>query len=295
MPTSAPTPIRRTDDVDRPLLNRLSPEWFRSNMLLAGWLAGEKDHAEAAIMLADGVAGGLQIELAGIAPEALDRWTEPLVGEAAAEARRCGARHLDAFVTSAASRWHATRLEALGFEIYETFDEYEVEIPWLVERIVTVREKIDRAISSRIDARVEEIQARHLDAVATAWSAWIGGPVDRGIQNLRNRFHQSAPDSASRRLQLVATLDGRVIGFASGHLKDDNVLKIEAEAVHPRHRLDPFFSELTLRLYRTALDLGASIARFEAGSRQPNTVNFVRRWKVTSIDSQKHLRLALDR
>lgn len=295
MSTSASTPIRRTDDADRPLLNRLSPEWFRSNMLVAGWLAGDDDRAEAAIMLADGVAGGLQVELAGVAPEALDRWTEPLLEQAAVEARRCGAHHLDALVMSAASRFHASRLEALGFETYEIFGEYEVEIPWLIELIVTAREKIDRAISSRIDARIEEIEARHLDTVAAAWSAWIGGQVDRSIQNLRNRFHQSKPDSASRRLQLVATLDDGVIGFASGHLEDGNVLKIEAEAVHPRHRLDPFFSELTLRLYRTAMDLGASTARFDAGSRQPNTMNFVRRWKVTPSGSQKHLRLALDR
>ena len=148
MSPSTTDSIRRTGDADRPLLSRLSPEWFRTNMAMAGWLAGEEDRAEAAIMLADGVAGGLQVELAGISSEALDRWTGPLLEQAAAEARRLGAGHLDAFVSSLASRFHAERLEALGFRVFETFDEYEVEIPWLIERIVTVRERIDRAISS---------------------------------------------------------------------------------------------------------------------------------------------------
>ena len=187
----------------------------------------------------------------------------------------------------------AIRLEPLGFEVFETFNTYEVEIPWLIERIVTVRARIDRAISSRIDARIEQVDAQHLDAVAAAWSAWIGGPVDRGIWNLRHRFHQAGTDSAYRRLQLVATLDDAVIGFASGHLEDGNVLKIEAEAVHPRYRLDPFFSDLTLKLYRTAIELGASTARFEAGSRQPNTVTFAKRWNVEAVGSTKHLRLDL--
>lgn len=285
--------IRRAGDSDRPLLSRLSPEWFRSNLPCAAWLAGVNGRAEAAVMLAVGSEAGLQLELAGTSPETIDRWAADLVETASHDARRHGFGHLDALIHSLASRVHAERLENLGFSVHETFDQYEVRIDWLVERVLEVRAQIDRAITSRIEARIEQVEAAHLDAVASAWSAWIGGHVDRSIQNLRARFHAATPDSPSRRLQLVASEEGAVIGFAAGHIDAEGIFKIDAEAVHPRYRLDPFFSDLTLQFYRTAIELGASMARFEAGSRQPNTINFARRWKVAPIGSQKHLRLPL--
>ena len=293
MPLPSTSPVRRAGEADRPLLSRLAQEWFRTNIPVAGWLAGSGERAEAGVMLAETGSSTLHVELAGVSTEALDRWTTPLLEAATTEARRCGARNLDAWVTSLASRAHGDRLEGFGFEVFETFDEYEVELGWLIERIRKVREMIDRGITSRVDARIEEVDAHHLDAVAAAWSAWIGGPVDRGIQSLRQRFHQARPGSPDRRLRLVAIQDDTVVGFAAGHLEDPSILKIEAEAVHPTFRLDPFFSDLTRRFYETASELGATSARFEAGSRQPNTVAFTRRWKVAAIRSQRHFRLDL--
>ena len=205
MPIPSTSPVRRAGEADRPLLSRLAQEWFRTNIPVAGWLAGSGDRAEAAVMLAETGSSTLHVELAGVSAEALDRWTASLLEAATTEARRCGARNLDAWVTSVASREHGERLEDVGFEVFETFDEYEVDLEWLIERIRKVREMIDRG------ARIEEVDAHHLDAVAAAWSAWIGGPVDRGIQSLRHRFHQARPGSPDRRLRLVAIQDDTVV------------------------------------------------------------------------------------
>ena len=147
-------------------------------------------------------------------------------------------------------------------------------------------------VSSRVQPDILEVDARHLDAMAAAWASWIGGDSSRSIDRLRRRFHRS-PDPTLRRLQLVAVSEDRVVGFASGRLTSPTELHIDAEAVDPAHRLDPFFLSLKTRFYENAVDLGAEQVTFSAGRRQPDTRTLARRHGVEPVRSRPHLRLPL--
>ena len=295
MDASAPTGILRAAEGDRPHLASLSPNWFRRHVVDRAWLAVSDRRIEAAAMLAPEGRTGTHLELAAVSDDATTRWLGPLLDTAIAEAEAMGIEHLDTTPRSEASTRHADRLLEAGFALHETFDHYEVELAAILEPTRALRDRMKGRVASRVRPDIVEIEARHLDPVAAAWAAWIGGNPTRSIDRMRRRFERSAVGSPIRRLQLVAVADDRVVGFACGNLASPTVLRIDAEAVAPAHRLDPFFMSLKTRFYENAAELGAERATFSAGRRQPDTRTLANRYGVEPARSRPRFRLDLPR
>jgi len=295
MDASAPTGILRAAEGDRPHLASLSPNWFRRHVVDQAWLAVSDRRIEAAAMLAPEGRTGTHLELAAVSDDASARWLGPLLDTAIAEAEAMGIEHLDTTARSEASTRHADRLLEAGFALHETFDHYDVELAAILEPTRALRDHMKGRVASRVRPDIVEIEARHLDPVAAAWAAWIGGHPTRSIDRMRRRFERSAAGSPLRRLQLVAVADDQVVGFACGNLASPTVLRIDAEAVAPAHRLDPFFMSLKTRFYENAAELGAERATFSAGRRQPDTRTLASRFGVEPARSRPRFRLDLAR
>ena len=295
MDASAPTGILRAAEGDRPHLASLSPNWFRRHVVDQAWLAVSDRRIEAAAMLAPEGRTGTHLELAAVSDDASARWLGPLLDTAIAEAEAMGIEHLDTTARSEASTRHADRLLEAGFALHETFDHYDVALAAILEPTRALRDRMKGRVASRVRPDIVEIEARHLDPVAAAWAAWIGGHPTRSIDRMRRRFERSAAGSPIRRLQLVAVADDQVVGFACGNLASPTVLRIDAEAVAPAHRLDPFFMSLKTRFYENAAELGAERATFSAGRRQPDPRTLASRFGVEPARSRPRFRLDLAR
>ncbi|MDG1359287.1 MAG: hypothetical protein P8J88_13795 [Phycisphaerales bacterium] len=288
-----PTGIVRAAEGDRPRLASLSPKWFDRHVLDQAWMAVSEGRVEAAAMLASRGRTGISLELAAVSDEAGARWGRSLIGVAVSEAEAWGGDFLETEPGSQASSCHAPGLEEAGFSIHETVDDFNIELAALLGPTRALRDRMKGLVASRIRPEIIEVDARHIDAVATAWSLWIGGNVGRSIERMRSRFNASSAADPLRRLQLVAVADDAVVGFACGHLASPTVLHIDAEAVDPAHRLDPFFMTLKTRFYENAAEAGAERATFTAGSGQPDTRTLARRFGVEPVRSRPRFRLDL--
>ncbi|MBC02456.1 MAG: hypothetical protein CMJ34_04000 [Phycisphaerae bacterium] len=290
MAATKPPDIVEATETDRSTLARLSPAWFNRHEADLSWCAVEDGQVIAAVMLDFGANGIVHIELNGTDDATVNTVGPDLLNKAAETARRSGAASLDAYTDTVAASRHQDLLESNGFEIHETFDLYSAPREVLQQALDRILERTRGRIKSRFDVEILQIEAQHIDAVAEANSAWIGGSANRGIFEFRRRFHARREDDPERTLQLVAVHEGMVVGFCCTLIVRPGVLKIDGEGIHPRFRLDPLQSRLTATMYERAEAAGIHTITFEAGSRQPNTVSMARRNKVDSVDQRVHLR-----
>lgn len=282
--------IAEAGEADRPVLCRLSPRWFRDHQPTKSWCAVEDGEIVAAAMLEVGSDGVASMEFHGCDETAISSAVDPLLERVLETARGCRARVLDANVDSLAALRHADLLQARGFEVYETFDLFEAPRTVLQEKLAKIQGRMNDRLKSRFVGEIVEIEEIHVDAVAAANAAWIGGSVHRGILDLRARFHSRKPNDPERGLQLVATQEQAVVAFCCTRIVEPGVLKIDGEAVHPRFRLDPLHGRLASIIYERAEAAGIHTIRFEAGSRQPNTRAMVLRNRIESLHQRVHLR-----
>lgn len=293
MPTDPDIGIARCSDVDRPMLSRLCPTWFRSHQPTTSWAAVRDGEVLGAILLQYLDGGRVSFELNAASEDEIEACASLLLDHAAEEARTSGATMLDADVDSLASNRHEALLLRKGFVVHETFDTFTAPRVQLEERLARIVERTKGRIKSRIDAEIVEMEEKHLDAVAVAMAAWIGGSASRGIFQIRQQFHQRGRTDPQRRLQLVAIHENRVVGFSCTSISSPGVLKIDGEGTDPRYRLDPMQTMLTLAMYERAREAGIETITFEAGSRQPNTRAMATRNRIESIKQRRHLRLEL--
>jgi hypothetical protein len=286
--------IAEAGEADRPVLCRLSPRWFQHHLPTQSWCAIEGGEVIAAAMLEVLPDGTASMEFEGCDAAAVAAAGGPLVDQVLDAAQTCGAIILDADVDSTASLKHSELLRSRGFETHETFDTFEAPRSMLQDRLTKVRQRMGDRIKSRFQADIVEIEQIHLDTVAAAWSAWIGGSVNRGIFDMRRRFSSHKPNDPERGLQLVATHEQAVVGFCCTRIVEPGVLKIEGEGIDPRFRLDTLHGRLASTMYERAEAAGIHTIRFEAGSRQPNTRAMVRRNRINSLNQRLHLRRQLD-
>ncbi len=279
--------------LDRPALARLSPSWFKRHRVAEAWCAVADGEVVAAAMLSFGGEGVATFEFNGCDPETSARTGPGLIERVIDSSRSCGAKALDAEVNSIATARHESLLRSAGFEMYESFDRYEVERETIQGILAETRRRIGDRIKSRFDVRIERIEVVHLDAVAQAWGAWIGGSVNQRIFRMREGFHRRRKDDPEANLQLVAIHENTVVGFCCTRIIDSTVLEIDGEAVHPRFRLDPLQGDLSWAMYEEAERAGIDTIRFEAGSLQPNTMNMVRRNGIKSVERKLRLRRSL--
>lgn len=282
--------VAEAGEADRQALCRLSPRWFRDHQPTKSWCAVEDGEIVAAAMLGVGSDGVASMEFHGGDETMISSAVDPLLERVLETARDCRARVLDANVDSLAALRHAELLQARGFEVYETFDLFEAPRTVLQEKLAQIQARTSGRIKSRFDGEIVEIQEIHIDSVAAANAAWIGGSVHRGILDMRARFHSRKPDDPERGLQLVATQEQTVVAFCCTRIIEPGVLKIDGEAVDPRFRLDPLHGRLAASIYERAEAVGIHTIRFEAGSRQPNTRAMVRRNRIESLHQRVHLR-----
>ncbi|MAH66427.1 MAG: hypothetical protein CMJ27_08555 [Phycisphaerae bacterium] len=292
MPTTDHFDVVEAGSLDRPALARLCPKWFRNHRCDFGWCAVAEGEIFAAVMLDFAATGVVSLDLHGCDDTFSEAIGTALLDRAITAARTAGATALDAEVTSMAAVHHEAMLRTAGFETHESFDRYEVVRETIQAELETVRRRIRGRIKSRFDVRIEQVEAAHLDAISAAWAAWIGGSVNHRIFGMRSRFHRREGDPEAS-LQLVAIHENTVVGFCSTRIIDGTVLEVDGEAVHPGFRLDPLQGDLTWAMYERAERAGIETIRFEAGSRQPNTINMVRRNGIRSIGRMLHLRRAL--
>ena len=271
--------IAEAGEADRPVLCRLSPRWFQHHLPTKSWCAIEGGEVIAAAMLEVLPDGTASMEFDGCDAAAVAAAGGPLVDQVLDAVQTCGAIMLDADVDSTASLRHSELLRSRGFETHETFDTFEAPRTLLQDRLTKVRQRIGDRIKSRFQADIVEIEQIHLDTVAAAWSAWIGGSVNRGIFDMRRRFSSHKPNDPER-------------GCCT-RIVEPGVLKIEGEGIDPRFRLDTLHGRLASTMYERAAAAGIHTIRFEAGSRQPNTRVMVRRNRINSLNQRLHLRRQL--
>ena len=286
--------IHEATEADRSILGRLSPPWFSRHMPDVSWCAVEDGQVVAAIMIEFGSDGHVDLELNGTDETAIHAAGPELLSKAIESARRSGATSLDANTDTLASRKHLDFLLSQGFETHETFDLYTAPREVLAQALMAILERTRGRIKSRFEVEILQIEARHLDAVAEANSAWIGGSASRGIFDFRRRFYARKENDPERTLQLVAIHQGMVVGFSCTTIVEPGVLKIDGEGIHPLFRLDPLQSRLTATMYERAEAAGIHTITFEAGSRQPNTRSMAQRNKIDSTRKGIHLRMAID-
>lgn len=290
MPLTEHFEIIETGPLDRPALARLCPGWFRRHRADIAWCAVVDGEIVAAVMLDFSGGGVVSLDFNGCDEEIAGAAGPALLKRAVEIARDCGAAALDAEVTSVAAVQHESILRSAGFEVHETFDRYEVARATMQASLADARRRIGNRIKSRFQGRIEQVEAIHLDAIAAAWSAWIGGSVNHQIFQMRDRFHRRRVDDLEARLQLVAIHEDKVVGFCSTRIIEPGVLEVDGEAVHPGFRLDPLQGDLSWAMYERAEAAGIETIRFEAGMLQPNTINIVRRNGVRSIAEKLRLR-----
>ncbi|MDG1978043.1 MAG: hypothetical protein P8I44_05725 [Phycisphaerales bacterium] len=282
--------IVETGPLDRPALARLCPNWFRSHRVDIAWCAVADGEIVAAVMLDFSGEGVVNLDFNGCDEKVAGVVAPALLERAVEAARDCGAAALDAGVSSVAATRHESLLRSAGFDVHETFDRYEVARATMQASLADARRRIGNRIKSRFQGRIEQVEAIHLDAIAAAWSAWIGGSVNHQIFQMRDRFHRRRVDDPEARLQLVAINEAQVVGFCSTRIIEPGVLEVDGEAVHPGFRLDPLQGDLSWAMYERAEAAGIETIRFEAGVLQPNTINIVRRNGVRSIAQKRWLR-----
>lgn len=293
MEAPMPLEIHMANEADRPILARLAPGWFNRHDPDVSWCAVEDGQVVAAIMLDFNRDGMVNVEINGDTPETLEAVGPALLHKAIDSVRESGATHLDAHTDTIAALRHRDFLQTHGFEIHETFDLYTAPREVLQEALEKILERTRGRIKSRFEAEILQIDVQHLDAVAEANSAWIGGSANRGIFDFRQRFYARKENDLERTLQLVALHKGTVVGFCCTTIIEPGVLKIDGEGIHPRFRLDPLQSRLSGAMYERAEAAGIHTITFEAGSRQPNTRSMAKRNKIDSISKRVHLRMAI--
>ncbi|MDG2020856.1 MAG: hypothetical protein P8J59_02795 [Phycisphaerales bacterium] len=281
-------------EADRPLLSRLSPRWFKNHLPTASWCAVQRGELIAAAMLEVLPDGTASMEIHGCDESAIAACGGPLIDQVLDTARTCGALVVDADVDSTASLMHAELLRSRDFEIHETFDSFEAPRAMLQEALGKILNRMGDRIKSRFETEIVEIDQKHLDSVAAAWSAWIGGSINRGVFDMRRRFHARDSTDPERSLQLVATHENSVVGFCCTRIIEPGVLKIDGEGIHPRFRMDTLHARLASAMYERAEAADIHTIRFDAGSRQPNTRTMVRRNRIASLNQRLHLRRSFD-
>ena len=275
------------------MLSRLCPSWFRSHQPTTSWAAVRDGQVLGAILLQYLDEGRVSFDLNTVSEDTIEACATALLEHAAEEARTSGALMLDADVDSLAANRHEGLLLRSGFVVHETFDTFTAPRAQLEERLAQIVNRTKGRIKSRVDAEIVQMEEKHLDAVAIAMAAWIGGSVSRGIFQMRQQFHRRGKTDPQRRLQLVAIHEDRVVGFSCTSISSPGVLKIDGEGTDPRYRLDPMQTTLTLAMYERAREAGIETITFEAGSRQPNTRAMASRNRIESIKQRRHLRLVL--
>lgn len=294
MAATKPLDIILANEADRSSLGRLTSTWFNRHRSNASWCAVEEGQVVAAILLDFGSDGVVNLELNATDQDVLADVGPKLLEKAEEAVRRSGASRLDANTDTTAASRHRHFLEAHGFEVHETFDLFSAPREVLQEALDRILERTQGRIKSRFKAEIHQIDTQHIDAVAEANSAWIGGSANRGIFDFRQRFFSRKENDPERTLQLVAVHEGKVVGFCCTSIVKPGVLKIDGEGIHPRFRLDPLQSSLSARMYERARAAGIHTITFEAGSRQPNTRSVVQRNRIESIHQRVHLRKVLD-
>ena len=295
MEATKPLDIHMANEADRPILGRLSPSWFHRHAPDVSWCAIEEGQVIAAIMLEFENDGDINLELNGADRAAVEAAGPRLLQMAIESAIDSGGTNLNAQIDSIAALMHREFLESRGFDVHETYDLFTAPREVLQASLNKIIERISGRIKSRFEVEIMQIEARHLDAVAEANAAWIGGSSNRGIFDIRRKYYARRENDPARTLQLVAIHNDRVVGFCCTTITEPGVLKIDGEGVHPRFRLDPLHSMLSAAMYERAEAAGIHTIIFEAGSRQPNTRSMAKRNRIESASQKAHLRMMIDR
>lgn len=282
--------IHEATEADRAILARISPLWFSRHVPDIAWCALDDGQVVAGLMIESSPDGIARLEFHGVDDATIEASGPALIERALDYARESGLTCLDAYTDTLAASRHHDFLRTVDFEVHETFDTFSAPRSMLANEVRAVRDRTRGRIKSRFDADVLQMEAKHVDAVAAAMSAWIGGSANRGIFELRSRFHSRRKDDPERCLQMVAVHDSSVVGFCSTRITEPGVLKVDGDAIHPGYRLDPLQTELTMALYDRAEEIGIHTITFDAGSRQPNTRAVTQRNRIDSTSSRIHFR-----
>ena len=198
-----------------------------------------------------------------------------------------GASSVQIFQHLAPSKPLSKILKEEGFQVQETFDTFEADLQPLVTSWHENNERFARYFKDLPDTEVMEITEDNIRAVAKAWSSWIGGTAEENYDVLMHALGGNS-ERITLRHSCVLISEGQLIGIGLGHVSDQK-LTIHALAIAPSARVAGLTPRILARMGSIAVEDGASVMKFEAGRRQPDTQRVARRIQAKLTQSNESL------
>ena len=174
-----------------------------------------------------------------------------------------------------------------GFQVRETFDTFEADLQPLVASWHENNERFAKYFKDLPDTEVLDITEENMRAVARAWSSWIGGTAEEHY-DLLMRAHGGNSDHITLEHSCVLISEGQLIGIGLGQLSGEK-LKIHALAIAPGSRVAGLTPRILAKMGSIAQEDGATVMKFEAGRRQPDTQRVARRIQAKLMQSNESL------